>query len=56
MGTTEILVAQSSNTFHGSLYKKNSSNFTIQVFGKTNSNNQALFHHFFAKLKDFQQI
>jgi len=29
---------------------------TIQIFGKATLNNQASLHHFFAKLKEFQQV
>jgi len=36
--------------------EKNSGDFIAQIFGKASSNNQASFHHFFAKLKDFQQV
>jgi len=36
--------------------EKNLNDFTVQIFGKASSNNQASLHHFFAKLKDFQQV
>jgi len=38
------------------VYEKNIGNFTVQIFGKASSNNQASLHQFFAKLKDFQQV
>jgi len=36
--------------------EKNLGDFTMQIFGKASLNNQASLHHFFAKLKDFQQV
>jgi len=36
--------------------EKNLGDFTIKIFGKASLDNQALLHHFFAKLKDFKQI